>query len=158
MAWDGKNVVASGHEDLSGGPNVDTTPGICQEIREARCVGSTRCGIIDQQLSIIETARAFALADDITIYRFIEKQEADAIAIQLLHVDLAYGTTIMSLGRARELWQRFLTLFDRQLASYATNTNSVLTSWMPATKATFDMGVLVLGTTRIGCLWIEDED
>jgi len=31
-------------------------------------------------------------------------------------------------------------------------------SWMPATQSTFDMGVLVIGATRVGCLWVEDED
>ena len=31
-------------------------------------------------------------------------------------------------------------------------------SWNPATQATFDTGVLIVGSERAGCLWVEDED
>lgn len=33
-----------------------------------------------------------------------------------------------------------------------------LFSWRPATTAPFDTGVLVVGSQRCGCLWVEDED
>jgi hypothetical protein len=30
--------------------------------------------------------------------------------------------------------------------------------WSAVTGATFDTGVLIVGETRAGCLWVEDED
>jgi hypothetical protein len=49
-------------------------------------------------------------------------------------------------------------LFPGQDVCFATNAGAEAGSWMPATHATFDMGVLVIGATRVGCLWVEDED
>jgi hypothetical protein len=131
------------------------------EIQAARWVGYTRCGVIDGRLGIIETARAFALAGDETIYRTIERQEADRIAIHTLHVGLAYGGIIMDRATATNLWQKFMDLFQGDDVRFATNAHSEgnhVTSWRPATQATFDTGVLVMGTTKVGCLWIEEED
>ena len=36
--------------------------------------------------------------------------------------------------------------------------NTTPTAWIPATTATFDAGILVVGGSRAGCLWVEDED
>jgi hypothetical protein len=109
-------------------------------------------------MSIVEAARIFGLADDNAIFRSIERGEADEIATYILHADLAYGSEIMSRVRAADLWRHFMELFQGQEVTFATNAGAQSGSWMPATKATFDMGVLVIGTTRAGCLWVEDED
>ena len=114
-------------------------------------------------MSVDQVARAFGLADDSAIYRSIGRAEADAIATRLLHTDLAYGVEIMSLSDAADLWRQFKAQFDGQDVELVTNqdvtdSGAGSCSWTPATAATFDLGVLVIGATRAGCLWAEDED
>jgi hypothetical protein len=109
-------------------------------------------------MSVVEAARTFGLADDGAIFRSIGRGEADAIATRILHTDLAYGSKIMPRARAAHLWQRFVETFEGQDVEFATNAREDACSWMPATNATFDLGVLVMGTTSTGCLWVEDED
>ena len=136
---------------------------ICERIRHARRTGNTRCGVIEGRMSVVEVARAFELADDGAIYRSIDRAEATAIATHLLHVDLAYGLEIMSVADAAELWRQFMALFDGQNAGLFTNVEAgfdswATFSWASATSSTFDMGILVIGATTAGCLWVEDED
>lgn len=114
-------------------------------------------------MSVDEVARAFDLVDDSDIYEPIVSTEADAIATRVLHTDLAYGAEIMSLSEAADLWGQFKALFDGQDVEFVTNLGTTdfgpgSRSWTPATAATFDLGVLVIGATRAGCLWVEDED
>ena len=105
-----------------------------------------------------DAARAFGLADDGTIYRTIGDMEAQGIATRVLSVNLAYGSTIMSIPDAADLWRQFVALFDGQNVEFFTNAAAIPDFWAPATAATFDMGVLVIGATKVGCLWVEDED
>jgi hypothetical protein len=147
-----------GGTDLTGG-EVE----ICGRIRGARRFGSTRCGVVEGRMSVGEVARAFGLADDSAIYRPIGRADADAIATRLLHTDLAYGVEIIRLSDAADLWRQFKALFDGQDVEFVTNRSDTdfgtgSYSWTSATTATFDMGVLVIGATRAGCLWVEDED
>ena len=109
-------------------------------------------------MSIVEAARTFGLADDSATYRSIGRTEAEEIAVHILRADLAYGLKIMSVLRAADLWRQFTALFEGQNVEFVTNMLADPTHWMPATKATFDMGVLVIGATKAGCLWVEDED
>src|SRR5262245_28339241 len=131
---------------------------VCSEIRKARRFGNTRCGVLDGRLSVGEVARAYDLADDPEIYRSVARAEADAVATHILTTDLAYRGNIMSPACAAELWQQFMALFDRQDVHLFTNAAPDLQSWTPATSATFDLGILVIGATTAGCLWVEDED
>jgi hypothetical protein len=64
----------------------------------------------------------------------------------------------MSLACATKLWGQFVGLFQAQDVKVVTNTSQDVTSWTPATHATFDMGVIVIGTSKVGCLWVEEED
>jgi hypothetical protein len=160
MASADTGANAKGHgTDLTDG-EVD----ICGHIRRARRFGNTRCGVVEGgRMSVREVARAFGLADDSTIYRPIGGAEADAIATRLLHTDLAYGVEIMSLPYAADLWRQFKKLFDGQDVEFVTNQDATDVaagsySWAPATAATFDLGVLVIGAAKAGCLWVEDED
>jgi hypothetical protein len=109
-------------------------------------------------MSIVEAARSFDLEGDSTTYRCVETPEAEAIAIRLLRAGLAHEVEIMSLPRAKELWRQFLDVFEGQDVRLVTNDSQDATSWTPATQATFDMGVLVIGTDKVGCLWVEEED
>jgi hypothetical protein len=131
---------------------------ICDQIRRERMAGTTRCAVVDGQLTVVEAARVFDLADDPAIYRDIERAEADAIASRILEADLAYRSIIMSAARAAELWERLMALFQGQDTKFATNASAHPNAWTPATEATFDLGVLVIGTSKAGCLWVEDED
>jgi hypothetical protein len=131
---------------------------IFNQIQSERRWGRTKCGVIVGQLAPVDVIRAFDLSSDIAIYRPIERAEADAIATHILRIDLAYGRTNMTSSRAAELWQAFMETFEGQDVGFATNAGTGMQSWAPATEATFDMGVLVIGTKAAGCLWIEDED
>lgn len=108
-------------------------------------------------MTAIEIARAFGLVDDSTAYRSIESMEATAIATRILSTGLAHDSKIMSASRAADLWQQFTVLFDGDV-EFASNTDALANSWTPATRATFDMGVLVIGASKAGCLWIDEED
>jgi hypothetical protein len=134
--------------------NID----ICDRIRRRRQSGNTRCDVIEGTMTVADAARAFGLADDDTIYRAIGGMEAQEIAIHVLSADLAYGSAIMSIPDATDLWRQFVALFDGQSVEFFSNAAAIPNSWTPATAATFDMGVLVMGATRAGCLWVEDED
>jgi hypothetical protein len=136
--------------------STDTT--ICDRIRRERRFGSVRCGIVEGKLSVVETACAFGLAGDSTTYRSISGTEASTIATRVLRIGMAHRLEIMSAPRAADLWQQFLALFYGQEVEFASNTGTFPDSWTPATSATFDMGVLVVGTTTVGCLWVEEED
>jgi hypothetical protein len=131
---------------------------ICREIRSARAVGHVRCGVIAGRMSLGDAAGSFGLARNSAIYRAIPRTEADAIAIHVLHIGRAHPSTIMKRDTAVDLWQRFIALFEGEDTLFATNASADLASWTPATQATFDIGVLVLGSTKVGCFWIEEED
>lgn len=159
-------MASANTEANTKGHGTDLTDGdidICGRIRRARRFGNTRCGIVEGRKSVHEIARAFGLSDDNAIYRLIGSAEADAIAIRLLHTDLAYGAEIMSLSDAAALWCEFKALFDGQDVEFVTNQGVIdigagYYSWTSATAATFDLGILVICATRAGCLWVEDED
>jgi hypothetical protein len=142
----------------SWGERMGTNIEICDEIRRARWIGRTRCDVLDGTMNLIEAASAFKLTSDMTRYRGIGTQEAEAIAVRLLRTGLAYQTEIMSKERATELWRRFLEQFQDQDMQLFTNTKGDAGSWTSATSATFDMGVVVIGKTGAGCLWVEEED
>jgi hypothetical protein len=131
---------------------------ICEQIRRERGLQSTRCDVVDGALGLLEAARAFGLFESNAIYRPIDRKEADAIAAHILQADLAYRSEIMGVSRAVHLWQQFMAQFDKGKLKFATNAAESLNAWTPATDATFDMGVLVIGITKVGCLWVEDED
>jgi hypothetical protein len=86
---------------------------------------------------------------------------------RVLERDLAYGGQTMSATAAKRLAEEFVSLFPVQ-ASYYTNgvfppradyrDGGWAGSWDPITRATFDTGVIAVGTDHAGLLWIEDED
>ncbi|TYL99507.1 hypothetical protein FXB40_02900 [Bradyrhizobium rifense] len=96
--------------------------------------------------------------DQADVYISRDESEAASIAIGILSRDLAYDTEILSPARAAALWQQFLQLFDGQGLRFFSNCRAGLHQWNLATNATFDIGVLVVGESSSGCLWVEDED
>jgi hypothetical protein len=133
-------------------------PEICRQIQSERRFGHTRCGVIEGELTLAAVASGFGLLDQADAYIEIERTEATSIAISILSRDLAYDTEIMSPARAAALWQQFLQGFNGQTLQLFSNGRSGCSQWSPATKSTFDMGVLTVGESSSGCLWVEDED
>jgi hypothetical protein len=80
---------------------------VCEEIRLAH--KGARCEIVDRRMSVIEAAKAFGLAEDASIYRAIEKEEADKIGTHILRVSLE----VMSHSRAVDLWRGCRVLHKR---------------------------------------------
>ncbi len=127
------------------------------------------CGLSSKPSpSLPELAREFALADDPGNYREIDSTAARRLMQMLLHQDLAYNAEILPMDRASELVAAFLAQFGVEGVQFFTNgtfhealgPKSTFhgASWNPATAATFDTGVLILGPRCSGCLWVEDED
>ncbi|MCP3383136.1 hypothetical protein NLM31_22475 [Bradyrhizobium sp. CCGUVB4N] len=137
---------------------IGSEPDICRQILAERRVGHTRCGIVHGDVTCADVARSFGLSDEAEIYRPVDRSEAASIAIGILSRDLAYDTEIMSPARAEALWGQFLQLFDGQKVRLFSNCRSGLHQWNPATKSTFDIGILIVGEVSGGCLWVEDED
>ena len=143
--------------------------GMAQDIIAARDAGVIRCGLSSlTSPSVSQLAAEFGLAIDPAIYREIDAASARRLLSAILSQDLAYNAEIMPIARATELADLFLDQFPIDGARFYTNGNfhemqgGRLTwsgaSWDPATNATFDTGVLIVGRQASGCLWVEDED
>jgi hypothetical protein len=91
----------------------------------------------------------------------VNQRQARLILQQILHKDLAYQGKIMGAGTAEEFAHRFLSQFGEK-SRYFTNNDFAdegpFRQWTPLTKATFDAGVVCLGSKLIGMIWVEDED
>ena len=135
---------------------------ICEEIDNMRDCGFVNCGIIDESLTLKELTFKFELFFEPNLYEEISYQQAATLLRKILHRDLAYNAKIMSEAKAEELAIRFLNCFDRESAQFYTNGDfyevNPRRGWNPATNATFDTGVIVISNSRVGCLWVEDED
>lgn len=142
---------------------------IADEIIAARNCGVVHCGLSSHvSLSLSQLASEFELAPEPANYREIDAASARWLMEMILNQDMAYNAEIMPADRARGLADRFLSQFREQEARFFTNGSfhekrgPKLTwsgvSWNPATQATFDTGVLILGPQCSGCLWVEDED
>jgi len=138
---------------------------VFDDILAERHCGSVHCGTAEAD-SLEGIAAAFGLATDAAIYREIDRGLARSLIIELLHHDLAYRSALMSLERATDLADGFLLeaapgacrYFSNMAATDARAFASDARAWNPATAATFDTGVLIVGGTGAACLWVEDED
>jgi hypothetical protein len=136
---------------------------VVDDIIEARVFGWTDCGYsVQQSPSLSELANEFSLATDSSIYREIDATEARRVVQAILQVDFVFGARIMAPTKAADLAERFLSQFGTDATRYFTNgafdESGRLEQWKSATESTFDAGVLVIGTLRSGCLWVEQED
>jgi hypothetical protein len=135
-------------------------------IRRARTKGKLYCGAVASAQSAPGLAASFGLSADPACYREIDADMARAIVAGVLHRDLAYGTRLIPLSEAEELAAEFVQRFGHQACRYFTNAEFkhdagaglVLVRWNPATTATYDTGVLAVGSTESGCVWVADED
>ena len=140
-----------------------------EEIRKLREVGVVRCGYVERAATLMEVAQEFSLNDDNAHYRTINKIEAVEILTRILHEDMAYESEIMPMKSARNLAAEFLRQFQEGQSRFYTNIDFGTEKqtgpnswagpqWNPVTDATFDAGVIAIGSKRAACLWVEDED
>lgn len=116
--------------------------------------------------SVEEAAAEFGLFDSPGIYFEVPEQEAVSVLRAVLSRDMAYQVELMPQARADRLAQEFVRHFSGEDPRYFTNGDygrpgdhpNVGPSWTPATNATFDTGILVITSERIGCAWFTDED
>jgi hypothetical protein len=92
-------------------------------------------------------------------WREVDRGRAEAVLTQVLHRDMAYQVEVMPLNRAQSLAQALIAHCGTR-AKYATNTEDMpgRSIWFPATDATFDCGVLIIGDRARAVYWVEDED
>jgi hypothetical protein len=133
-------------------------PEVCRQIATERPFGKTRCGVIPGPVTPLEVARAFGLSDDVEIYTTVTSDEAAALVTYVLTTSLTFGGEEMKPSRAAELWQQFAALFDEPVQFLTNCRSSDFCQFSPATDATIDLGVLVIGLASGGCLWVEDYD
>lgn len=92
----------------------------------------------------------------------VDADKAEQILAAILHRDLAYKVELMPEHTARWLASTFLRGFDRHRSQFATNSedmpHEMPWSWTPATDATFDAGIVILGEAASGIYWVADED
>ena len=93
-------------------------------------------------------------------WRSIPEREATHLVTDWLHRDLAYRVVCLQDRAARALAREFTGSFPPDALFF---TNAGLwtdgpRTWTPATDATFDCGVGVVSATRVGILWVQDEN
>lgn len=150
-----------------------------EAIEKERIYGQLFCGsiaedqyellgvtLVEHAESVPAIAAAFGLSTDAKCYTEIDAELARANLVHILHSDLAYDSQIMSLERAEELASQFIQEFGRPPCRFFTNGRFeqdaggglFLRTFHPATEATFETGVLVLGSAESACVWVADED
>lgn len=148
---------------------------ICDAIARQRKYGHPTCAVDDRATAADPASYRAVLDDFVATFGFtglgdgwieVSIQTAKTLAREILRKDLAYRIAMMSEDEATLHTERFFALFDASVR-YFTNGNLVVHdadpteitgSWIPITRATFDAGVVCLGSSRIGILWVEDED
>src|SRR5262245_3935739 len=137
-----------------------------EAIRKERKAGKLICGTASHADSAVAAATAFGLKGDARLYHEVDAAMARDIVAGILHRDLAYGNRLMSLARAEDLAAQVIQHFADPKSRFFTNgefkqgagVGLVLSDWDPATDATFDTGVIILGVSEAACIWVADED
>ncbi len=129
---------------------------VVDEILAERDCGVVHCGVSRfGHKEVRALANEFGLYDDPSAFAEVSASQAHSLVTSILHKDMAYSQPLMTEDRAQELTKQFFAKFGGRARFYS---NGWPDAWNPATDATFDTGVLVLGEDCAGCLWVEDED
>jgi hypothetical protein len=135
------------------------------------------CAVEERRFRTADTDRdLFQLADSFVAeldftglgeaWTKIGRDDARLILTVLLYKDMAYGISVMPRATAKNLAERFISLFSEE-ARFLSNGNFILPSADPGSLAgsgsnistsTFDSGVVCIDTNCLGILWFEDED
>jgi hypothetical protein len=146
-------------------PRVAPTPTdelLVADIIAERDCGVVHCGLSRAGASLSELAVEFGLSPDAN-YHEIDAASARRLAELVLQREWAgRGVEIMPAARAADLVDQFLAHFKADRVKFFTNgtflEGAPAATYSPATEATLDTGILVVGPLRSGCLWVEDED
>jgi hypothetical protein len=140
---------------------------LAEEIRERRGVGNVhvehrRWASDGATPDAVANALVEALAlEPSDRWTELEPDGALKVATRVLHQDLAYRSTVMSLEEANALARRFIASCGDG-ATFFTNGTVAMEAdggaWNPITQATFDSGVIGVSRRRVAMLWVEDED
>jgi hypothetical protein len=129
---------------------------IVDDILAERDCGVVHCGVSRfGHKDVLELAKEFGLNNDPSPFEPVAASNAVLLVASILHKDMAYRQPLMTEERAKELTEQFLGQFGADAKFFS---NGWPGGWSPATDATFDTGVLVIGKDRSGCIWVEDED
>ena len=137
---------------------------LAREARRARRGGIVTC---DRRLQEAQPDARHAVDEYVRSLGFsaigeqwieIDRNRAEAILSHFLSHDMAYGTVLMPVERARKMAGDYLDLFGEDSASFFTNREGRAGTWTPISQATFDTGIVALDEEGIGILWVEDED
>ncbi len=153
---------------------------LLQEIRTTRTAGITYLVVYEKpthsewELSVLQFfPMAGALPDNFkdSLIKVDTSKLARDILTELLHHDLAYDAEITSLEKARSLADAFISLFSSQAVYFSNSTWNKneykgadmnfelgLSSWTSLTDETFDSGIIICDTDKIGIAWFADED
>jgi hypothetical protein len=138
-----------------------------EAIKALRDTGVVRGGVATfDGGSVAAVAAYFGLKTTPDTFSEITRRLAHDILANVVHRDLAHGGEFTSRTEAERLAADFLAQVTGSGTRFFTNGTIGWTeeppspgrTWMPATSATFDTGVLVAGHTLVACLWVEDED
>lgn len=135
---------------------------VMDDILAERDCGVVHCGVSRfAHKDVLELAREFGLHDDPSAFAPVTASNAVALVASILHEDMAYSQPMMAAERAKKLAEQFLGQFGAEARFFSngwTGWDDGSTGWNPVTDATFDTGILVIGSDRSGCIWVEDED
>ncbi len=148
---------------------------VCDAIARQRKYGQLTCAVGERTAPVDPRDYRAVVDEFVTTFGFtglgdewieVGIDAAKTLVRRILFKDLAYSIAMMSDDEAALLTERFFGLFNGSVRCF-TNGNLVVPaadpaevpgSWTPITEATFDAGVVCLGGSRIGILWVEDED
>ena len=100
----------------------------------------------------------------------VTRKIASQILTHLLNEDMAYSAEIMEMSEAKEFSNQFFSFFEKDALCYSNsdwNKNKYskdkkfefgLGSSNPLTDSTFDSGVIICDSKKIGIAWFQDED
>jgi hypothetical protein len=132
-----------------------------REIREQR--GVVRTGITGPG-SVDEVASRFGLRTGPGIYAPVDRAEAERALAHILSTPFFTGPTLWR-DEAAPIARAVLELVGDEAVHYTNGTFGVESvepshraAFSSATDATFDGGVIAIGTTRAICVWVEEED
>jgi len=148
---------------------VDDTPGLQhlrRDVTEHRNVGRVHVefrrpsGAIPSEFHLATAFIEKLALRPPPVWTRLATEDAQRAATRVLHRDLAYQAPVMAIEVAESLARRFVECCG-EAAVFFTNGALALTgtgAWSPITDATFDSGIVGLSASRVGLLWVEDED
>lgn len=161
---------------------IMTLSDLISDIQTKRRCGRVSIQILDRSYSkdweeeLFEKIKKDFLSQEMSLEDFkknldkVTRNIASQIIISLLHKDMAYEAKIMKMSEAKEFANHFFSFFDKDALYYSNsdwNKNKYskdekfkfgLGAYNPLTDSTFDSGVIICDSKKIGIAWFQDED